>query len=280
MATPSPRPVQSVTNIELYNRWAKVYDTDGNILQALDDALLPSLLSNAFSLISSTTSTILSPITITELGAGTGRNTIKLLDPSLPVPIARIAALDLSPSMLDIARQRCKKFTSALPTTTPGSKVPEIGFYEFDALHPSDFPSANAVEGQADLILSTLVLEHLPLPIFFSTAKKLLKKEGGYFVVTNMHAEMGRKGQAGFVDEGTGERVRGDSFVYEIGEVLEEGRRWGFQVVGPPVGERDVGEEDVGEEDVGEERLLGKRGMKWIGVKCWFGFVMRFGGEV
>jgi SAM-dependent methyltransferase len=274
MATPS-RPVQSVTNIELYNRWAKVYDTDGNILQALDDALLPSLLSNAFSLISSTTGTIPSPITITELGAGTGRNTVKLLDPFLPVPIARIVALDLSLSMLEIARQRCKKFTSTLPTTTPGSKVPEIGFYEFDALHPSAFPSANAVEGQADLVLSTLVLEHLPLPIFFSTAKKLLKKEGGYFVVTNMHAEMGGKSQAGFMDEGTGEKVRGDSFVYEIEEVLEEGSKWGFEVVGPPVGERDVREEDVG-----EERLLGKRGMKWIGVKCWFGFVMRFGGEV
>ena len=175
---------------------------------------------------------------------------------------------------MDVARQRCEKFASTLPTNTGGAAFPKVEFSEFDALHPANFPEVEGLEGKADVVLSTLVLEHLPLSVFFETAKRFLKKEGGYFVLTNMHAEMGRKGQAGFVDEGTGEKVRGDSFVYEICEVLDAGKRRGFEVVGQ------VGERAVEEGDIGKGKLLGKRGVKWIGVKCWFGFVMRLGSEL
>ena len=83
-----------------------------------------------------------------------------------------------------------------------------------------------------------------------------------------MHAEMGRKGQAGFVDEATGIKVRGTSYNYEVGEVVEEGRNWGFSVIGELV-ERGVEESDVG-------RVVGERGRKWVGCRCWFGVVMRF----
>jgi hypothetical protein len=38
-----------------------------------------------------------------------------------------------------------------------------------------------------------------------------------------MHAEMGLKSQAGFLDEGSGEKVRGQNYNYEISEVLDEG---------------------------------------------------------
>lgn len=129
----------------------------------------------------------------------------------------------------------------------------------------------NELSQMADVVLSTLVLEHLPIPVFFQAVKKLLKP-GGYLVVTNMHAEMGRRGQAGFVDEGTGEKVRGVSYVYEVGEVVAEGVRNGFVLEG------EVGERRVCEGDVGEGRLLGPRGRKWIGYLCWFGFVMRLEG--
>lgn len=85
-----------------------------------------------------------------------------------------------------------------------------------------------------------------------------------------MHAEMGRMSQAGFVDEETGAKVRGDSFVYEVREAVEEAERVGFKLVGEPV------ERGVGVEDVGPKRVLGERGRKWIGVKCWFGVVLRY----
>jgi hypothetical protein len=107
--------------------------------------------------------------------------------------------------------------------------------------------------------------------VFFSAVKRLLKA-GGYLVMTNMHAEMGRRSQAGFLDEATGEKVWGVSYVYEVSEVLEEGRKSGFVLVG------ELGERGVREDDVGEGRLLGPRGKKWIGCMCWFGFVMKLEG--
>jgi SAM-dependent methyltransferase len=235
-----------------------VYDTDGNILQALDDHLLPALLSHALSMVPTS-----SPLIINELGAGTGRNTLKLLSPSLP-PISRINALDLSQGMLTHAQARCE---AALKSRT-SSKTPELSFYQFDALNPEKYPLVASLSQTADLVLSTLVVEHLPLPVFFSAAKRLLNP-GGYLVMTNMHAEMGRRSQAGFVDEATGEKVWGVSYVHEIEDVLEEGQKAGFVL------EEEVGERAVSEEDVGEGRLLGPRGKKWIGCMCWFGLVMK-----
>jgi hypothetical protein len=86
-----------------------------------------------------------------------------------------------------------------------------------------------------------------------------------------MHAEMGRISQAGFVDGATGEKIRGLSYAHEIKEVIEEGRKRSFEVVGE-VGERDVQDGDLGV-------LVGERGKKWVGEKVWFGFVMRFDGR-
>jgi SAM-dependent methyltransferase len=220
--------------------------------------MLPPLIDRVFKLLSSS-----SPLTITELGAGTGRNTIKLLSPSTALPISRINALDLSPGMLAVAKSRC---AGALGSD---GQAPQVAFYEFDALRPANYPLVSSLSLTADLVVSTLVLEHLPLSDFFRTVKWLLKPEGGYLVLTNMHADMGRKSQAGFVDEETGEKVRGDSFVYEVSEVLEEGKKWGFVL------EEEVGERGVRKEDIGEGELLGERGKKWIGCLCWFGCVMR-----
>ncbi|KAF8859839.1 S-adenosyl-L-methionine-dependent methyltransferase [Acephala macrosclerotiorum] len=259
----TPRPIHSVTNIELYNRWAKVYDTDGNILQAIDDALLPALLDQALSLLPFS-----SQISITELGCGTGRNTAKLLLPSLTsnVSIKSITALDLSSGMLSVAKSRCESLLTSTAPTTPSSP-PTLTFHVFDALNPSPTFSL----GKADLVLSTLVLEHLPIGTFFKTASNFLASNG-ILVLTNMHADMGRISQAGFVDPDTGEKVRGTSFVYEIEEVVDEGKKWGFEVLG------EIGEREVRGEDIGEGRLLGERGKKWVGVKVWFGVVMRLRG--
>ncbi len=119
-------------------------------------------------------------------------------------------------------------------------------------------------------MLSTLVLEHLPINVFFRTVKDLLKAEDGYLVLTNMHAEMGRISQAGFVDEVTGEKIRGNSYAHGIQEVVEEGEKLGFSVVG------DVSERGIEEGDLGT--VVGERGKKWVGVRVWFGFIMRLGG--
>jgi SAM-dependent methyltransferase len=242
----------------------KVYDTDGNILQSIDDLMLPALIDHVFALVPSDL-----PITITEVGCGTGRNTVKLLSPKFSLPqISSIAALDLSPGMLTVAKERCGNYLTA---NASGSLLapPVIKFYEFDALNQEPSHEIKALEGKADLVLSTLVLEHLPIDVFFRAVKLFLKPTGGYVLLTNMHAEMGRISQAGFLDESTGEKIRGHSYAHEISEVIEEGGKWGFEVVGE-VGERVIQQTDVG-------TIVGERGKKWIGVNVWYGFVMRFG---
>lgn len=226
--------------------------------------MLPALLSQVFALLPWE-----QPITVTELGCGTGRNTVKLFSPSSPSPqITSIAALDLSPGMLTIAKQRCEDHLAENASNTLLAP-PVVECHEFDALNPELSPDVKALEGKADLVLSTLVLEHLPIDVFFYSVKLFLKPTGGYVIFTNMHADMGHISQAGFVDEVTGEKIRGLSYAHEISEVIEEGQKWGFEVVGE-VGERGIENGDLG-------TVVGERGKKWIGVKVWYGCVMRLG---
>ena len=258
----------------------QVYDTDGNILQAIDDHLVPQLLAKALTLVQSD-----SPVVITELGCGTGRNTAKLLLPlqtsseqasheTYAVDIAQINALDLSMAMLEVAQKRCN---AILSTKSRDEKTPDIQFREFDAIEPSSYPNVQSeVIGKAHLVLSTLVLEHLPLEVFFSTVKSLLIPGGdGLLVLTNMHPEMGDISQAGFLDEDTGEKIQGHSFSHRIEDVMAVAAKYGFSLVGE-LGERAVEESDV-RDDGGnvQDRLLGKRGRKWIGIRVWFGGVFR-----
>ncbi|KAG4031014.1 hypothetical protein MFRU_010g01400 [Monilinia fructicola] len=262
---------EEVSTSLLYNRWAATYDTDRNPLQILDSALIPSLLSTLFSLPSDAQN----GTTITEIGCGTGRNTIRVLTPPLSTSISSIYALDLSPAMLDMARSRC---AALIANHESHCHPPRIRFAEFDALDPRGNPEvAELVRGKADTIMSTLVLEHLPISSFFSAVHFLLKPASnvstGRLLITNMHAEMGRQSQAGFVDEVEGKKtkVRGESYVYEVEEVVEEGKKWGFHVLGEVL-ERKIEADDIGEG--GDGLKLGSRGKKWIGKRMWFGMIM------
>jgi SAM-dependent methyltransferase len=268
-STPS-KTVQSLSTADLYNRWASKYDTDGNPLQALDSRLMPTLMA---SLMESLSNGLSRDLTITELGCGTGRNTVLFLRPPLAERISQIYALDLSHAMLDIARSYCSSIIAANPGPNP-----KLEFHEFNAMKPEATPEiTRLVQGKADVVLSTLVLEHLPLSQFFSAVTMLLKSDegsgAGKVLITNMHAEMGRLSQAGFDDEVEGKpiKIRGESFVYEVDEVIEEGRLWGFEVVNE-VMEKAVEEGDV--DEGGNGLRLGNRGRKWVGKKIWFGMVM------
>jgi ubiquinone/menaquinone biosynthesis C-methylase UbiE len=181
----------------------QVYDTDGNILQSIDDLLLPGLLEEAITLYSPT-----SPITITEVGCGTGRNTVKLLSiPQSKTEICVINALDLSPHMLDIAKSRCSTLSMQSGSAT--------SFYVFDALSLDYGQEIEQLRRKADVVVSTLVLEHLPIDVFFQTCASFLKPNG-LLILTNMHAEMGKRSQAGFLDAENDMKVQGESFLYEI----------------------------------------------------------------
>ena len=150
--------------------------------------------------------------------------------------------------MLEIARQRCTAKDDTL----------QLSLHTYNALGDSAPPSKAL---GADIVISTLVLEHIPIETFFATVGKILKGDG-YLLLTGMHAEMGKLSRAGFLDEAANEKVQGQSFVYENSEVIEEAKRWGFKLVG------DVKERRIGEEDLDS---LGGRSRKWIGCTVWLG---------
>ncbi|KAI6091300.1 S-adenosyl-L-methionine-dependent methyltransferase [Hypoxylon rubiginosum] len=266
MPTPSDPSISSIRYLptnEAYDRWAAVYDTDGNFLQALDTIELRTLFPQFLQYI-----TLPKPWRIVDLGCGTGRNTALLLT----VPdIEEVIALDSSKGMLEVARSRLQQADdgAGLMNPVPPRTIPKLRLEVFDMLVSSS-PPASAQ--QADGVISTLVVEHVPLPTFFSQVSQILKP-GGVLLLTNMHAHMGGISQAGFVDRDTGEKIRPTSYAHTVADMVAEASNWGLEV---EYGE----EEDAGgimERIVDENMVekLGPRSKKWIGVTVWLGGLFR-----
>ena len=243
--------IRNLDTIAAYDLWSEVYDTDGNFLQALDTIEMRTLLDQTLSQI--TTSP---PWKIVDLGCGTGRNTSHLLE----VENAIIIGLDASPKMLKVAKSKLFGRTNAPSRPCEGST--NVTLYLYDMLAD---PQPPACALNADAVISTLVLEHVPLDVFFEALHQILKP-GGIALVTNMHSEMGKISQAGFVDPSTGQKVRPRSYAHRLEDLRVEAKARHFEVIG------DVIERRVDEEMAKE---LGARAKKWIGVIVWFGLRLR-----
>ena len=245
-------PIRIVDPTTAYDLWSEVYDTDGNFLQALDTIEMRTLVPRMLSLISSSCP----PWKIVDLGCGTGRNLTRLLD----IPGSMVVGLDASPKMLKIARSRVDEHMAQISRASEAAQGAQLELYNMlDSCH---IPSCAL---NADALISTLVLEHVPLSVFFAKASELLKP-GGLALVTNMHSDMGAISQAGFVDPKTGEKVRTQSLAHRLDDVVAEARKQGLEVVGEIL-ERGVDEK--------MSELLGVRARKWIGVTVWFGVCFR-----
>ncbi|KAI9729448.1 MAG: hypothetical protein M1834_006829 [Cirrosporium novae-zelandiae] len=319
--------IKYLSTSEAYERWAAIYDTDHNPLQALDDLELKTLLPKFLNLVSDTFLTSQPPppppplstssslptnpttnnatkIKIIDLGCGTGRNTAKLLSWKPPPRMIEkkgeveveieIVGLDGSEKMLEKARERCADVGGeggggGVESTTPYLKQ-RVRFQQYKipipipipiSSSPSSLPSSSPPStARAHALISTLLLEHLPLSTFFSLVSTLLLYPTGLLLLTNMHPEMGAISQAGFKDPVTGEKVRaGRSWIHGVGEVVEKAKGWGFEVLG---GVREVGMDGL---DMGVKGGLGLgpemevRMRKWKGTKCWFGIIFRFVGR-
>ncbi|KAK8209466.1 S-adenosyl-L-methionine-dependent methyltransferase [Phyllosticta capitalensis] len=280
-ARPMPAPSKSVRNephvpirymdtTSAYDAWACVYDTDGNILQAIDDMEMETLLPRFLDLVCSRAVGHVEnePLRIVDLGCGTGRNTVKLLTTPWDKGVSSvdIVGMDASAKMLEEARRKL----SAVTQTQAATRV-DLTLVQHDILHPNDPSSSpHALPCAAHAVISTLVVEHLPLPDFFQALSRLLLP-GGYALVTNMHPEMGAKAQAGFLstdEQGRKIKVRGKSWTHGIEELICAAQREGLGIVGEVV-ERAVGEHMVRDGRVSE------RGRKWIGSEVWFGVVLQ-----
>ncbi|KAJ5553441.1 hypothetical protein N7494_002819 [Penicillium frequentans] len=272
--TEKNQPVEYVGTVEAYDKWAEVYDTDGNFLQKLDTIEMRGLLPRFLEHVNTQFQTQASDQQpkIVDLGCGTGRNTIQLLNAistQQKSPVAftaqvEVVGVDASPGMLEVARNAIRSATG-----TNGPNVP-VSLDVFDLLNPvPDTMLPTSLQGfGADGVISTLVLEHLPLKEFFENASAIMKS-GAYFLVTNMHAEMGAISQAGFTDPQTGVKIRPTSYCHSIPEVLDAAKAAGFQVTDLVEGGDAGFLERAVDENLGE--VLGARAKKWVGVKVWFG---------
>ena len=260
---PQPLPKQLATSAETksyirflepttaYDLWSQVYDTDGNFLQALDTIEMQNLLPKMLSFMSSNP-----PWKIVDLGCGTGRTMTRLLD----IPTSTVIGLDASPKMLEIAKSRINHFMTRIGRTSDTALEAQLELYSMSG--SCHIPSCAL---NADALVSTLVMEHVPLATFFEKASQILKPDG-LALVTNMHSDMGAISQAGFVDPKTGEKVRTQSFAHRLNDVVAEAQKQGFEVEGEIL-ERAVDEE--------MSKVLGVRARKWIGVTVWFGLCFR-----
>jgi SAM-dependent methyltransferase len=252
-------PVQHIGTQDAYDQWASVYDTDGNMLQSIDDDELNTLLPP---LLDKTTASSSDSISVLDLGCGTGRNTARLLAYAWPADKSiSVTGLDFSAGMLLLASSKLAPLVASAPNLS--LRLEQCN--PFPSPPSPRFSPQGLGISQQHLVLSTLVLEHIPLDAFFSTLTTLLAP-GGTALLTNMHADMGAVSQAGFVNA-EGVKVRGESFVYTLAQTVQAAQDVGLQVV--VVRERRVGREDV------ERGVVGKRGEKWMGVKVWFGVVVK-----
>ncbi|KAB5555064.1 S-adenosyl-L-methionine-dependent methyltransferase [Coniochaeta sp. 2T2.1] len=262
--TPTPSPIPQETSradrkvtylstLEAYDKWATFYDSDGNVLQQVDDQEVLRLLPQVLALLPPDSDR---PRKILDLGCGTGRNTLKLLG----IPGAEIYGLDLSPKMLDIAKDRCTSAWNALPAD---QRAASLHFNTYDVLDPA---SLSVQLGDMDVVISTLVVEHMPLANFFREVDRLLAP-GGLVLVTNMHSDMGARSQAGFNDPTTGEKIRPVSYNHSPADLLEAARAAGYELVGDSIVERGMDEQMA--------MGLGPRAGKWVGVRMWMGEIFR-----
>ncbi len=184
-------PLQSVR--EGYDRWASVYDHDANPLQAIEEPLVRAAVGDVRGL------------RVLDLGCGTGRHSFWLAASG-----ATVTAIDFSEGMLAEARRK------------PGAQA--VTFLAHDLHLPLPFP-----DGQFDLVVSGLVLEHLrKLDGFFAEAHRMLRP-GGRAVVSAMHPAMCLRGtQARFTDPVSNELVQPGSVAHSVAAFVMAAVRGGF----------------------------------------------------
>lgn len=294
--------IRHVSTVEAYNTWAEIYDSDGNVLQAIDDYELETLLPVFIEWVedghghgdgdAGEEEAGKKTIEIVDLGCGTGRNTLKLMQASRwrsGGSTVKVLAIDASSGMLDIARRKIHDDASRdrqPPPNPPETWTVKVDFLCHDFLDSTDPEKVpihlppigenpdQRVERKFNGLISTLVLEHFPLSPFFQALSSLLRP-GGVALVTNMHPDMGLQSQAGFTsqdEEGKDIKIRGRSWIHGINETIEAAGECGFEIVGGGVRECAVSGDMV------RDGVVGKRGEKWVGVKVWYGFIVRKSG--
>ena len=178
-----------------YDAWATTYDTSRNLTPFATTVLRkqPFQLSGAC---------------VVEMGCGTGANTIWLAERA-----ERVIAFDFSDRMLAQARRRVSSN--------------RVHFFEHDVSNPWPIPDQSA-----DLVLDSLVLEHVAdLGVVFQQARRVLKPGGSLFVCELHPFRQISGAQAHFVDPSTGDPVHVPAVRHDVSDFVNSGVAAGLSLV-------------------------------------------------
>lgn len=262
---------KEISTDELYDQWADTYDSDGNILQFVDDLQMGMMLPQFIDCtLGGSKNTSRRQLRILDLGCGTGRNTQKLLRASWGEQAIEIHGWDSSPAMLELARRKCLAVDQAFLHRKLSTEFDNVNI---SALSTKETSSSTPFDG----LISTLVLEHIDIHTYFTTISRLLKA-GAFALVSNMHSDMGRRSRAGF-RTASGERVKGTSFVYTVEETVAAAEASDLELVGD-VRQRAVEAAMVDggklhDGTVVEKGAVDENARKWAGTTVWYGMLLR-----
>ena len=177
-----------------YNSWANIYDSNHNKTRDLDKVVTIKTLSNYhFDL-------------VLELGCGTGKNTEYLVQHA-----QQIIGLDFSDEMLNKAKGKIK------------SK--KVKFQKADLTKDWNVPN-----NFADLVTSSLTLEHIKnLDFIFHEAHLKLKPKGKFFI-SELHPFKQYVGSKAKYETDQGEEEL-EVYIHHISEFLNSAKKSGFILV-------------------------------------------------
>jgi malonyl-CoA O-methyltransferase len=179
-----------------YNRWAPLYEIDGNPMVNLDEMVF----SEEFTF-------NVKGKSIVDLGCGTGRHSIKLAERG-----GLVTAIDISSGMIEEALKK------------PDSEKVKFICHDLSLKLPVE-------EESFDFVISSLVLEHIKdLYHFFKEVKRVCKKRGNIFI-TAMHPSMMLLDvQANFKDPLTGEEIRPKGYPNHMSDFINSIIKSGLKI--------------------------------------------------
>lgn len=186
---------ENASNPEGYDRWSRFYDEYPNPTVAADEMHFPRLWAHVRGK------------RVLEVGCGTGRHTLKLVAQE-----NHVVGIDASPCMLREARRKLG-----------GAQVELIA---------SDFLAYGGfVPGSFDVIITSLVLEHIAdLEAFFRRGANLLI-EGGELMISEIHPSRSAAGTlAHFREPGSGREVHLQSYAHTAQQIETAAQRAGLKL--------------------------------------------------
>lgn len=192
--TNSPaEPIDLLPTREGYDRWAEIYDGEGNPLVALEEPWVDRLLGDVRGL------------AVADIGCGTGRHALRLAAAG-----ATVRALDFSEAMLERARAK------------PGAS--NVVFQVHDLARPLPF-----ADEAFDRVVCGLVIDHITdLHGLFREMSRVCRP-AGFVIVSVMHPAMMLRGvQARFKDPASGREIRPASCPHQLSDYILAAARAGF----------------------------------------------------